>query len=429
MSRRVSWLVGVVAAVLIASVSPGMPAHADPPNPSDADLAQSQADVKAAAEEVGTITAELASTEGELAAARERTSIMVERYNRAVAERAVAQTALAKADAAAKAAEAAVQRGREQLAGTVRQAYQTGGSLGAMNALLSGENSNSLLERIELSDILARRQSERVREFSQIYVGQVNARSTAKAAFAARDKAAAEAEDARTAALAEIAARQAQLQQVIAKRATLETRLAAARQQATVLSTARQKAEAEAERKRQEELRRQREREEQQRLAALREAQEQAEQQAEQQAQEQTQEPAQEEPAPQPQAKPEGNGDGTEIVRLALSQLGKPYVWASSNPRVGFDCSGLVLWAYAKFGIELPHAASLQAGYGHPVSRSELLPGDLVFWSYDGSRGSIHHVAIWAGNGRIVEAADFGIPVRVAPMYWGGGYWGAVRLL
>lgn len=422
MSRRVSWL---VAAVLIASVSIGMPAQADPPNPSDADLAQSQADVKAAAEEVGTITAELASTEGELAAARERTSIMVERYNRAVAERTVAQTALAKADAAAKAAEAAVQRGREQLAGTVRQAYQTGGSLGTMNALLSGDNSNSLLERIELSDILARRQSERVREFSRIYVGQVNARSTAKAAFAARDKAAVEAEDARTAALAEIAARQAQLQQVIAKRATLETRLAAARQQATVLSTARQKAEAEAERKRQEELRRQREREEQQRFAALREAQEQAEQQA----QEQTQEPEQEQPAPQQQAKPEGNGDGTEIVRLALSQLGKPYVWASSNPRVGFDCSGLVLWAYAKFGIELPHAASLQAGYGHPVSKSELLPGDLVFWSYDGSRGSIHHVAIWAGNGRIVEAADFGIPVRVAPMYWGGGYWGAVRLL
>ncbi|WP_390624048.1 C40 family peptidase [Fodinicola feengrottensis] len=82
-------------------------------------------------------------------------------------------------------------------------------------------------------------------------------------------------------------------------------------------------------------------------------------------------------------------------------------------------------------GRHLPaalRAPALQYSLGTPISRSQLQPGDLVFWSYGSSWTTIHHVAIWAGNGRIIEAADFGIPVHRRTMYW-GGYFGAVRLL
>jgi cell wall-associated NlpC family hydrolase len=116
------------------------------------------------------------------------------------------------------------------------------------------------------------------------------------------------------------------------------------------------------------------------------------------------------------------------IIRAAMAQLGMPYVWAAANPSVGFDCSGLSLYAYKKVGIYLPHSAHLQYDLGTPISRGQLQPGDLVFWSYGSSWTSIHHVAIWAGNGKIIEAADFGIPVHKRSMYW-GGYFGAVRLL
>jgi cell wall-associated NlpC family hydrolase len=111
-------------------------------------------------------------------------------------------------------------------------------------------------------------------------------------------------------------------------------------------------------------------------------------------------------------------------MESALTQLGKPYVWGGASPSVGFDCSGLTLWAYAQQNISLPHSAQAQMAMGQAVSRNALQAGDLVFF---GTASNIHHVGIYVGNGQMVNASDFGIPVRVQSA-WESDYYGARRL-
>lgn len=96
------------------------------------------------------------------------------------------------------------------------------------------------------------------------------------------------------------------------------------------------------------------------------------------------------------------------VVRDALRFLGVPYVWGGASPS-GFDCSGLVLYVYAKYGVSFPHFAAFQAQMGTPVPESQLEPADLVFFG-----NPIHHVVIYAGDGLVVEAPHTGDVVKVA---------------
>jgi cell wall-associated NlpC family hydrolase len=93
-----------------------------------------------------------------------------------------------------------------------------------------------------------------------------------------------------------------------------------------------------------------------------------------------------------------------EVLSAARRQLGVPYVWGGAS-RGGFDCSGLTLYVYKRIGRSLPHGATDQARRGKRVSLRRLKPGDLVFW---GGSGYYHHVAIYAGRGRIIEAPSRG---------------------
>ena len=97
------------------------------------------------------------------------------------------------------------------------------------------------------------------------------------------------------------------------------------------------------------------------------------------------------------------------VVQYAMSQLDTPYVWAGSAPG-GFDCSGLVMWAYAQVGVSLPHSSYAQYGYGVPVSRDQLQPGDLVF--FDG----LGHVGIYIGGGQFVHAPHTGDVVKISSL-------------
>jgi peptidoglycan DL-endopeptidase CwlO len=118
---------------------------------------------------------------------------------------------------------------------------------------------------------------------------------------------------------------------------------------------------------------------------------------------------------------PTANTVGAQALQAALTKRGDPYVWGAAGPNA-FDCSGLVVWAYAQEGITLPHFTGDQWNSGIHVSRSELEPGDLVFFYPD-----ISHVGIYLGNGLMVDAPDFGEPVQVQPVFW-ADYVGAVRI-
>ncbi|MDQ3787800.1 MAG: C40 family peptidase [Actinomycetota bacterium] len=122
-----------------------------------------------------------------------------------------------------------------------------------------------------------------------------------------------------------------------------------------------------------------------------------------------------------------GPGLGPAAAEAAMSQRGKMYVWGAAGPD-NYDCSGLTMWAYAQVGISLPHSSRAQFGYGKSVPYGEWKAGDLLF--YGSSASSIHHVAMYIGDGMLVHASQSGEPVKTASAPDGGGsdYLGAKRI-
>jgi len=107
------------------------------------------------------------------------------------------------------------------------------------------------------------------------------------------------------------------------------------------------------------------------------------------------------------------NGSAAQIalVQETMKYLGIPYVWGGASPSGGFDCSGLVMYVYAKFGVSFLHGATLQARQGTPVPLSLMEPADLVFF---GDASFYSHVGIYIGNGLFIEAPHTGDVVKVS---------------
>lgn len=116
-----------------------------------------------------------------------------------------------------------------------------------------------------------------------------------------------------------------------------------------------------------------------------------------------------------------GPADGKveTAVQYALSVIGTPYVWGGETETGGFDCSGLVWWAFSQAGFPFGRtSAAGEYSWGVPISLDQLQRGDLVFWAYDPSDpGTIHHVAIYIGDGDIVAAPHTGDVVKIEPLY------------
>ncbi len=102
--------------------------------------------------------------------------------------------------------------------------------------------------------------------------------------------------------------------------------------------------------------------------------------------------------------------EGIVAVQAALTRVGSPYSWGGSGPNQ-FDCSGLVMWSFQQAGISLPHSSQALARGGQPVEMSQMQPGDVVNYYSDAS-----HSAIYIGDGMMVHASTYGTPVRVAPV-------------
>jgi cell wall-associated NlpC family hydrolase len=116
---------------------------------------------------------------------------------------------------------------------------------------------------------------------------------------------------------------------------------------------------------------------------------------------------------------------GERAVKIALKAVGVPYRWGGASPASGFDCSGLVRWAYGRLGVNLPHSSYALYGRGRYVRGSRMKPGDLVFFS------GLGHVGLYVGHGRMVHAPHSGSRVQVVALggpYYGGTLVGARRI-
>ena len=108
---------------------------------------------------------------------------------------------------------------------------------------------------------------------------------------------------------------------------------------------------------------------------------------------------------------------GERAARIARKAVGVPYRWGGASPASGFDCSGLVYWAYAQLGIELPHSSYALYGLGRDVSRRRMKAGDLVFFY------GLGHVGLYLGRGLMVHAPRSGRTVEVVRL--GSSHYGA----
>jgi cell wall-associated NlpC family hydrolase len=117
---------------------------------------------------------------------------------------------------------------------------------------------------------------------------------------------------------------------------------------------------------------------------------------------------------------------GLRAARIALKAVGVPYRWGGSSPSTGFDCSGLVSWAYGRLGIALPHSSYALYGKGRSVQAARLRAGDVLFFS------GLDHVGLYLGRGRMVHAPHSGRLVEVVRLGhsgYGGRLVGARRIV
>jgi cell wall-associated NlpC family hydrolase len=297
--------------------------------------------------------------------------VVTEKFNDA---REQLKTAQADADAArtqAATAEAAVAAARDQVREVARSAY-TGQSLSTLQAMLSSSSANELLDRVGTLNTIATHSNDLLATAQQATDQAAAAKATAETATA----------DA-----------QAMVDQVAAQQNDLNAQIADYQAQYDRLNAAEQEA-----------SRAQAERAHAADAAATSSS--------------ATSSPATSSASPSKTATSAapassapvaaGSGAGATAVNVAMAQQGKPYVWGAAGPD-GFDCSGLVQYAYAAAGVSLPHSSGSQAGMGTAVTRDQLQPGDIIaFYS------PVSHVGIYIGNGQMVHAPTSGDVVKVA---------------
>jgi cell wall-associated NlpC family hydrolase len=443
----------------LGALSPAGPAAADPdagsatlPVPSKAAVDAARQRVGRTAQAVGAIQAALASANQRLVDASVVAEQAAEAYNGARWRLHQANLRLADARSADRAARRSVVAQRAGVAGLVVGSYESAGHLDTVEALLADSGPAGVMSRYLTAQGAEEQVDADLQRFTassavaEVFADQAEAAQRRQARLAdqareAQEQAAAAAQAAQTAAV-----------QIDAERTRLVAELA--RAQGVSLRLARQRQAALEQRaRRADEARRARELARQQAEA---QAEPQAEPQAEAAARDQSPAsaepptaapPAQQNegrtdqsepqpppldpvvapppppapappPAPTPVATPAPvRGGAARAIAFARAQLGEPYVWGGSGPS-SWDCSGLTMRAWQSAGVSLPHYSVAQYYATTPISSGSLRPGDLVFWGTSSSPSSIHHVAMYLGDGLIIHAPRTGRPVSIDSMYY-----------
>ncbi len=427
----------VALAVLLVLLSGTTTALAQPPppppNPSDDELRHSRQSVDARASEVAALTTQLAELDSRVDDLQVELAVQRESAEAAMVDLQVAQEAAeaaARRAAAARvetdAATVAIDQARARLDEFVAATYQQGFDTGPLGLLTESASPEDLIARAEFNNLIVQTQASAQESLEKARVEKANADSAARQARdEARDReteaAAAKAvADQAYAAAADAAKQQVELLTAVeAERADVQRRLDAAEAADDGLRVQRSRFD-----------------EWQRRIAEEAAARQRAERDA----------AAARLALPRQGSETGAVRGGAAVQRVidrAMSQVGVQYVWgggtgrgpstgipdAFGSPldRIGFDCSGLMLYAFNGAGVALPRVARSQFNAGRKVPLSDMRPGDMVF--YQNGSAPIHHVAMYIGNGKMIEAPYTGANVRVVPLRTKGLLPEATRVL
>jgi cell wall-associated NlpC family hydrolase len=420
--RRAALAVLAVGFAWVTVAGGAAPAFAakKPVIPSQSEVDQANAAAHSKAAQIGETEAQLAAANAELATLNNNAEILVEKYNGAMAK-------LADAQKAARAAQvqltlATQQRADAQIAMNqfAADSYRGSAGMSQLNTLLTSGSPETLLDREAALAAVSRHEQAIIDAMKQAEKAQRDAQQAADEAVADQQKASERAAKAKDAAVAAMNTQAQQVAQIKDTQAGLQAQLAVLKGKAKNLAAARAQGLAE--------------------LAAQQEAERKAAAAAAAAAKKRQEELARQSGG----GSSSGGGSGTTgtpvdlvtpgtghsvssaaqratAVAFAQSQIGIWYRWAgagevgptvtSSGTQnvVGYDCSGLTMRAYQAAGISLGHYTGLQWDEGMHVSRDQLQPGDLVFFATNTSDPStIHHVGIYIGNGRMIDAPQTG---------------------
>lgn len=409
-------IAGALAAVtMIGTGGTSSAVPPPPPNPSDAQLNAGRAAADTKAGLVGQLANRLAAAEARLSDLESDVELKLEQANKAMVDLQAAQDAAAQAEDAAAAARHEADLAADRVAAARRDldrfvaaSYQQGSQVGSVSAYLGAPSPRDLLARQELLTSITGGQLTALERMEQAQVEKANSDAAARAALQdAQQKRNAAAQAQRDADAARVAAEQAQADQagqtarLTAEKDQAEQELFAAQQQVAGLRGQRQRYQDWLAQKQHEDE-----------AAAY---------------------------APGGGGRPVSGPASSSIERVvarAMSQLGVPYVWGGGNAggptlgirdggvadaygdyrKVGFDCSGLMIYAFGGV-VSLPHYSGYQYTAGRQVPLAQARRGDMLFW---GRPGNIHHVALYLGNGMMIEAPQSGLSVRVTRVRYGG---------
>jgi peptidoglycan DL-endopeptidase RipA len=422
-------IAGTLAAAAMVGTCGTSAAVPPPPNPSDAEIDAGRQAVDAKAGQVGQLANRLAAAEARLANLESEVELKLERANKAMVDLRAAREAATQAEGAAVAAsreaDAAADRvaaARKELDGFIAASYQQGSMIGSVSAYLGATSPQDLLARQELLTSLAGSQLNALHLMEQAQVEQANKDAAAKAALlTAQQKRDAATRAEQEAVAARVAAEQArggqamETAQLTADKDQAEQQLFTAQEQVAGLRDQRQRYQDWLARKQRDDAAAQ--------VAYTAGS---------------RQDPA---PATSRPASPVVE----QVIARAMSQVGVPYAWGGGNAdgptlgihdggeadtfgdyrKVGFDCSGLMMYAFAGV-VSLPHYSGYQYTAGRHVPLAQMRRGDLLFW---GREGAIHHVALYLGDGMMIEAPQSGMSVRVTRVRYGDIMPNATRLV
>jgi cell wall-associated NlpC family hydrolase len=416
----VAGLLTVVA--LVGQPGIGQAVPPPPPNPSDDDLKSSQSHVNATATRVGQLANQVAQADAALLALQSQVELKHELANKALIDQQAADASAAAATRAADSSRAEADAAAEQIAVAHRDldqcaaaSFRQGTTVGSLSAFLGSKSPKDLLARAELLEAVGGAQLHAVENMRRTRVDAANKDSQTRAALAAAQVAQRAAADAKTAldsayriAIDTEASQSAQAKSLQDRKADLERQLYEAQNAAAGLRGQRQ---------RYEEWRTERDREQAAAAAVAAAAAAAAERSA---------------------ASSSSAGgaravavDVGSVINRAMAQLGVRYSWGGGNGagptigvrdggvadaygdfrKVGFDCSGLMIYAFSRaLGYSLPHYSGFQYNSGRKIPLAQKRPGDMLFW---GTAGDIHHVALYIGGEQMIEAPYSGAAVRV----------------